>query len=390
MRKKILLVLVWLVALASYAQQNTSYRQGGLLSPAVLPNGSVSFQYYAPSADSVWVIGDWEEQNGCGRMIKQPDGVWMYTTCPLKSQMYMYRFEVDGQANIDPINPNSRRDVGNIFSIVYVPGNPGDYFMVQDVPHGTVSQMWYYSNEMKGQRRMSVYLPPSYYTNPGKNYPVLYLLHGSGGDENAWLDLGMLSRVMDNLIAKGESQEMLVVMPNGTMSKPAAAGETPENMDFRPLMTHLLPDYKNGRYEMSFPEIVSTVDERFRTLADREHRAVAGLSMGGMHTLYIALNHPDMFSWYGLFSAGLTQNLEDNACPAYQQVDKKFQGLTEAGYHLLWIACGKDDFLYDVNQYFIHFLQLRSIPFEYHESTRGHLWVNWRDYLLQFTRRLFK
>ena len=242
----------------------------------------------------------------------------------------------------------------------------------------------------KSERRLQVYLPPSYQQNGEKRYPVLYLLHGSGGDENAWLDLGQINRIMDNLIAAQKIAEFIVVMPNGTISKPAASGETSENTSFRPLMTHLLPDYKNGRYEQSFPEIVNFVDKRYNTQADKAGRAIAGLSMGGFHTLLIGLNHPQLFDYYGLFSAGLDPNLANSGISAYSDLDFKYDYLKQTGYKLFWMACGTADFLYELNRNFDIELNKRQVQHTYVESTRGHLWINWREYFVEFSQKLFK
>ena len=237
-------------------------------------------------------------------------------------------------------------------------------------------------------RRLSVYLPPLY-GKENRCYPVLYLLHGSGGDETAWVELGHVARIMDNLIARGEAEPMIVVMPNGNFSKQAAAGETSENLDYRPVMTNMLADYKNGAYEMAFTEIIDFIDNEFLTLPDKQHRAIAGLSMGGFHTLYVALNYPGYFDYIGLFSAGLMTDL-DTMKTAYNDEDAKLLRLQQTGYKLFWIGIGEDDFLYDVNTAFRKRLDEMDFKYTYHESSRGHIWANWRQYLLTFASQLFK
>ncbi|MBP5319141.1 MAG: esterase [Paludibacteraceae bacterium] len=392
MKKYLLVILLAIGCIGTaLAQQNTSYRAGDLVSPVVNPDGTVTFSLQAPKAKKVEVIGDWEEAGGYGlmKLVSKKEGIWSYTTPALKSEMYMYRFIIDGVTVIDPLNPFSRRDVGNIFSIFYVGGGYGDLYQVHDVPHGTVETVWYASAETQGQRRLQVYLPPSYLSDSHKSYPVLYLLHGSGGDENAWLDLGQINRIMDNLIAQKRIREFIVVLPNGTISKPAAAGETSDNMDFRPVMTHLLPDYKNGRYEASFDEIVGFVDRTYRTDAQRHSRAIAGLSMGGFHTWMIGLNHPQLFDYYGLFSAGLDLNIGQKPFAAYSNYEQKQTTFKNSGYQLFWIACGTDDFLYNINTEFRKQLDEKKIPYQYRESTRGHLWINWREYFVEFVEKLF-
>ena len=193
--------------------------------------------------------------------------------------MYTYRLNIDGIYNIAPNNPFSCRDVGTLFSLFYINGGNGDYYQVRDVPHGNVTTTWYHSDILGSERRLSVYTPPFYDKNI-QSYPVLYLLHGSGGDENAWLELGRTARIMDNLIAEGKIQPMLVVMPNGNPSKQAAPGETPDNLNYKPAMSNSFTGYKDGSYEKSFTEIIHFIDNRYRTIPDKRHRAIAGLSMG--------------------------------------------------------------------------------------------------------------
>ena len=387
---------IWLLCLLMLAgwvnaQQSVSFREGNVVSPQVNADNSVTFRVRAPRAESVSVLGDWAADKGVGTMTKDADGVWTYTTPVLPSEMYTYRFLIDGVAGLDPSNPFTRRDVGNVFSIFYVGGGCADYYQVRDVPHGTVSAVWYPSEQLGATRRLSVYTPPMYEAESERRFPVLYLLHGSGGDENAWVELGHVARIMDNLIAEGKAEPMIVVMPNGNSGKQAAPGETSENLSYKPAMTNLIPgSYKNGKYEMAFPEIVRFIDSRYRTLPDKAHRALAGLSMGGFHSLYISVNHPAYFDYIGLFSAGLDMSNVDVAQPAYDDLDGKLKALQQAGYKLFWVAIGNEDFLYQANQDFCKRLDRLQFDYEYHESARGHLWSNWRQYLLLFAPRLFK
>ena len=294
-------IAFWVVAVAAMAQQNVGFREGSVVSPQINEDNSVTFRLRADAAGHVTVIGDWAANGGRGEMTRNADGVWTYTTPVLPSEMYTYRIDVDGVVNLDPLNPFTRRDVGNVYSVFYIGGGCGDYYQVHDVPHGDVVTTWYHSDSAGADRRLSVYLPPCY-GKEGRKYPVLYLLHGSGGDETAWLDLGHVARIMDNLIARGEAEPMIVVMPNGNFSKQAAPGETPENLAFRPVMTNMLTDYKNGAYEMAFTEIIGFIDNKYSTIPDRQHRAIAGLSMGGRGALSYILKYPDLFNAGGVFS----------------------------------------------------------------------------------------
>lgn len=380
-------IAFWVVAVAAMAQQNVGFREGSVVSPQINEDNSVTFRLRADAAGHVTVIGDWAANGGRGEMTRNADGVWTYTTPVLPSEMYTYRIDVDGVVNLDPLNPFTRRDVGNVYSVFYIGGGCGDYYQVHDVPHGDVVTTWYHSDSAGADRRLSVYLPPCY-GKEGREYPVLYLLHGSGGDETAWLDLGHVARIMDNLIARGEAEPMIVVMPNGNFSKQAAPGETPENLAFRPVMTNMLTDYKNGAYEMAFTEIIGFIDNKYSTIPDRQHRAIAGLSMGGFHSLYIALNYPGWFDYVGLFSAGLMTDLNTDR-EAYRDEDAKLARLSELGCELFWIGIGKDDFLYEANTDFRKRLDSMGFDYIYHESERGHIWANWRQYLLLFVPQLF-
>lgn len=371
MKHLLLTACLWLTVSAA-AQQNVKFTESSIESPVVNADRSVTFTVAAPDAHAVAVHGDWEANGGSADLVNCGQGIWKYTTPPLPSEMYTYRLTVDGVDGLDPTNPFTRRDVGTVFSIFYVGGGCADYYQVRDVAHGSVAQVWYHSDALHADRRLSVYLPP-HYGESGKKYPVLYLLHGSGGDENAWLELGNAARILDNLIAEGKAEPMIVVMPNGNADKQAAPGETSENLSYRPAMTHTMPSYKRGSFESSFPEIVSFVDNNFRTLPDKAHRAVAGLSMGGFHTLFIALNYPKDFGYIGLFSAGLDFSAVDCSLPAYNNMPQKLQTLKREGYSLFWIAIGKDDFLYDQNTAFRTTLDNEGVGYEYHESSRGHL-----------------
>lgn len=387
MRNKLLASLMMLTTIVC-AQQNVSFREGAISSPIVNADNTVTFRLNAPKAETVQVIGDWAIDNGKASLVRNNEGLWEYTTPVLPSEMYTYRFVIDDVVVIDPTNPFVKRDVGNVFSYFYVGNGCADYYQVHNVPHGNITTTWYHSDVLNADRRMTVYTPPCY-DKSDKSYPVLYLLHGSGGDENAWNELGHIARVMDNLIAEGKAKPAIVVMPNGNASKQAAPSETFENLNYKPVMTNMLPAYKNGAYEESFGEIIKYIDTTFRTIPDKEHRAVAGLSMGGFHSLYIALTYPTAFDYVGLFSAGLPSDFNALNGDLYDKTDDKLMRLKSEGYKRFWIACGKDDFLYQANRSFCKHLDSIGFEYVYHESERGHLWANWRQYLLLFVPMLF-
>lgn len=372
------------------AQQNIgTHNQKENMSPIVNSDNTVSFKLYAPNAKNVTLRGDWMEPKIVANLTKGNDGWWTYTSEPLKSDLYIYTYNVDGTQIIDPLSVFQIRDVNSLFTMFYVNGGNGDYYQVKDVPHGTVARTWYKSERLKMNRRMTIYTPPGYEQSKDK-YPVFYLLHGSGGDEEAWPTLGATARIMDNLLAEGKIKPMIVVMPNGNPSKEAAPAETAENFSYIPCMSNKLPGYKDGIYEESFDEIIRFIDTNYRTIANKPNRAIAGLSMGGFHTLYISAYMPDTFNYMGLFSPGISLSGVKEDAAVYRNIDQKLLTQKNNGYKLYWIGCGIDDFLYQDIKNYRQKLDSLKIPYTYKESTRGHLWSNWRAYLLEFAPQLFK
>lgn len=390
MKSSSLAVLILMCVQLVSAQQNVGFRQANLVSPQVSEGGTVTFRLKAPLAESVTVQGDWEANGGMGIMSKVNDGIWEYTTEKLPSDLYMYAFIVDSVRILDPLNSFSYRDVGNLFSIFIVNRGNGDYYSVNDVPHGSVEKTWYTSKQYRTERRLTIYTPPGYISSK-KKYPVLYLLHGSGGDEEAWVTLGRIPNILDNLISEGKIEPMIVVMPNGNPSKQAAPGETSENFNYHPVMSHLLPNFGEGSYEIAFDEIVKYIDTHYRTKALKSQRAIAGLSMGGLHSMLISANHPDLFDYIGLFSPA-TPKLwyMDTTRTAYKNLNAKLIVQKQKGYRLYWISIGKTDFLYQPVQDYLKTLDENEFPYTYSESQRGHIWNNWRAYMLQFTPLLFR
>lgn len=349
----------------------------------VNPDRTVTFCVSAPKAVKVEVVGDF----GSASLAEGEKGVWSCTTGPLESELYNFRFYVDDLPYNDPGNTYVQRDISNLMHYFIVPGNPGDLYSVGDVPHGTVSRVWYHSDVLGKDRRMAVYTPAGYETSGNKRYPVLYLLHGMGGDEEAWLCTGRAAQIMDNLIAKGEAVPMIVVMTNGCTKHQAAPGESVEG-NFRP--------YNSGSsdtsFEAHFKDVISFVDGRYRTVRKSSSRAIAGLSMGGGHSYWISMNYPKTFDYVGLFSAAVRlRTAKDGIAPEmYEDVDAKLDRLFANDPKLYYIAIGKDDFLFNENKAYKEKLDSKGYRYVYFESEGGHVWRNWRIYLADFARRLFK
>lgn len=297
---------------------------------------------------------------------------------------------MDGTQEIDPNNVFVNRDIASLTSVLLVPkeGARSDLYAVHHVPHGIVSKVWYPSATAGFDRRMTVYTPAGYETSKAK-YPVLYVLHGIGGDEDAWVTQGRATQILDNLIARGEAKPMIVVFTNGNISQEAAPLENSTGYT-RPTMD--LPQTMEGTFETAFPEVVKFIDSHYRTIAKKQSRAICGLSMGGFHTLYITLNNPDMFAYSGMFSAAIGTGSEQTAAhkEIYENVDGKLATYFSKKPAMLWIGIGRTDFLIQSNNEFRAKLDAAGYPYQYMETDGGHIWKNWRIYLSEFVPLLFK
>lgn len=396
--KQLIILTAALSSLPIFAQQ-ALWSHAPVVSPEINADKTVTFRLAAPGAQSVLVTGDFlptQKQKtphgefdvpGTAELVKNSNGVWEYTTTsPLSPELYGYTFVVDGLKITDPSNVYLSRDIASVTNMLLVGGDDRtDLYKVADVPHGTVSKIWYNSPSLGMNRRMTVYTPAGYETS-GKRYPEFYLLHGMGGDENAWSELGRATQIIDNLIAQGKAEPMIVVMPNGNADLEAAPGESP--LGFYPPTTQL-PKTKDGSFETSFPEIVNFIDNTYRSIPDKQHRAIAGLSMGGFHSKNISRQNPDMFDYVGLFSAAINMR-EGVTSPVYDNGEEKLRVQFERQPALYWIAIGKDDFLYNDNVNYRHMLDEKGYPYKYRESDGGHIWKNWRIYLTEFAPQLFK
>lgn len=425
---------------ADNGRQDNGAGNVSVKSPVIAPDNSVTLTLHAPEADEVYIKGDLVSDrlvdlgifkiNREGKIELEQDeatGNWTYTSKPLPSNMYTYQFVVDEDRNIpDPGNSFRVRDIGDTLSAFFIPGKLADTFRDRAASRGTVSQVWYPStlNDMT-RRHMSVYLPYGYDKDKTKRYPVLYLLHGSGGDEKSWLELGRAAQILDNMIASGQCKPMIVVMPNGNVDVAAAPGDDPDYPDAKPYGNYM--SSMMGGFESSFmDEIVKYVDSNYRTVADRDHRAIAGLSLGGLHTLFVSLNNPDDFGYVGLFSAltrtrvkeegtGFMSDLRNawnelkDSMPflaktkmnrkmaglntehfdVYHNTDAKLKNLFDKRPELFYIAIGRGDFLKDGNDELRGQLDTIGADYIYKESEGGHTWNNWRQYLIDYLPRLF-
>lgn len=393
MKRLTALTVALLVGVTMFAQQ-ALWGTAPVVSPEIHDNNTVTFRFKAPKAVRVQLTGDFLpvqknakfEAPGIVDLKEGQEGVWEYTTPePLKPELYSYSFIVDGLRMNDPANVYLIRDVSTLTNVFIIGGDRADFYKVNPVPHGTVSRIWYDSPALGLERRMTVYTPAGYETS-GKRYPVLYLLHGMGGDEEAWISLGRTAQILDNLIAQGKAKPMIVVMPNGNASQEAAPGDSSRGM-VPPTMQ--LPKTMEGSYEQAFPEIVKFIDKNYRTIKSKSGRAIAGLSMGGFHSLHISKQYPDMFNYIGLFSAAIMPNKEVSS-PIYENMEGKLKVQFDKNPALYWIAIGKTDFLYKANEEYRKLLDEKGYKYTYYESDEGHIWKNWRIYLTEFVPMLFR
>lgn len=407
-------------------------------------DNSVTITYIDPKAEEVEIQGTFFKKgnsiipmagmfskDGKAEMTNTGNGVWTYTSQPLASELYWYDFVVDEDSvRYDKRNKNTTRDIGTTYNYFIIKDGIGDDYVDAKSKKGSLKYVWYPSkiNGMS-KRRMAVYLPYGY-ASSSRRYPVLYLLHGSGGDETAWSDCGRLTQIMDHLIADGRCEPMIVVMPNGNVDLAAAPGADPNNQNVQPSGNNMSSMF--GKFENSFvPEIVNYIDKNYRTIEDKQHRAIAGLSLGGLHTLYTSINNPDEFDYVGLFSAQTTNALGDKgvgrlkslgeswnqlkqALPfigggsvdrkitsitggqsdenlvVYENLDEKLKTFFNKKPDLFYIAVGRDDFTKKLNDDLRKKLNQGHYQFVYNETDGGHTWSNWRKYLVDFLPRLFK
>lgn len=394
--KRIIFAAACLLYAATAMGQQALVPGTGLVSPEINPDNSVTFRYYNPKAVTVQVTGDFLPTQvmtitaeGRERKmdvpgvadLKEENGLWTYTTGPLEGELYSYTLMVDGKKAMDPSNIYQNRDIAtwtNIFTLSTEKGDKGWYYEVHDVPHGNVSKIWYDSPTLGKQRRMTVYTPAGYEKNTKTKYPVLYLLHGSGGDEDAWSDLGRAVQILDNLIAEGKAEPMILVMPNGVYFNQAAPGVA-VNM-FQPTITNSRSQ-STAEVEASFPDIMKYIESNYRVKKDKNSRAVAGLSMGGRQSAALSRKYPDKFGYVGLFSGVVPPQGED---------DKELAAVFAARPELYWIGCGKTDGVMANSLKLKEYCEQKGYPVTFYESEGGHIWRNWRIYLTVFAQQLFK
>jgi enterochelin esterase family protein len=395
----IMAILTLPVAVMAQPTPNPVTQPVRVKSPEISADGHVTFRLYAPNATTVTLNGSWLGATDLP-MTKDATGVWSTTVGPLSSQMYGYWYIADGVRALDPSNSETERDGSRYNTMLMVPGAPADLWTFKEVPHGTLEQVWYPSPTLNmSQRRMYVYLPPDYLQNPAKKYPVLYLLHGGGGDEDAWTVMGRAPIIFDNLIASGKAVPMIVVMPNGnatqTESQGFGLGPTPSLTQVNaplpnpqgatqaiPCQPRPAPAYEGSYTQSVVKDIIPFVEKNYRVVADRNHRAIAGLSMGGAQTIVITGHNPNLFDYIGAFSPGGPWN-EDN-------YDAQLDGLKAANLKFYWTGAGDIDICRKTTLDLEAALKARGIPTSYKEIPGRHYWFLWRDFLGDYASLIFQ
>jgi len=367
------------------------------VSPEVLSDRRITFRLFAPQAQAVRLSASDIPGNGQNNTLTKNDaGVWEVTVGPVPAGAYRYTFNVDGVATLNPRSPVTSESNTNVWSMVVVPGS--DTMDTKNIPHGAVAAVPYYSTALKRDRRMHIYTPPGYELGREK-YPVFYLLHGAGDSDDAWWTVGRAGIIFDNLLAAKKMKPMIVVMPAGhTNPPPPAAGAAPANAT-----DEFVSDF--------LTDVMPYVEKNYRTINDRNNRAIAGLSMGGSQTLFAAIPNLDKFAYIGVFSSGLLGGgggrgaapaaPAAGAAPAApappfgQSFEERYKtqldnAAAKKGVKVFWFATGKDDGLITTTRSTVDFFKKHGFAPTMKESEGGHTWLNWRDYLVEFTPLLFQ
>lgn len=361
-------------------------RPDNIVSPEILADNSVIFRVQAEHAGSVTLAGSWPvDFERTYPMAQKEATLYEVKIGPLPSDMYEYEFIIDGVPVLDPRNRAVTHDGAWTQNRLLVPGEGADLYDVKPVPHGQVTAVWYPSPTLGHERRMVIYTPPGY-ENGEQNYPVLYLLHGGGGDEEVWQSRGRVNYILDNLIAAGAAQPMLVVMPNGypnyagaPLHRPAATAQTP---GISPMIS--------GQFESGLVnDIVPYIEQHYRVKADPDQRAISGFSMGGYHTQMITNSYPGLFNYIGVMSMGLYNELPGVTYSREQHLNQ-LNALKNTQPKLYWIGMGTADFLYKSIAPLLALYDEAGLDYLYRENAGHHDWNSWRLYLTELVPLLFK
>ena len=345
------------------------------ISPEVHPDSSVTFRFRAPNASDVKLAREGAEPVS---MKKDELGVWSVTTVALSPDYYGYCFIADGVRLIDPSNPLLKPNLLDTENAVHVPGPASLPWELNDVPHGEIHHHFYKSAVAGDERDYYVYTPAGYDPSAQRTYPVLYLLHGFSDDASGWTAVGRANVILDNLIARGKAKPMIMVMPlgYGTMEMIRVGWDAWSHPDLRK------QNFEKFR-ESLLREVMPRTESEYRITKDRNGRAIAGLSMGGSESLLTGLNNLDKFAWIGAFSSG---GMPEDFQATFPSLDAK----ANQQLRLLWIACGTEDDLIEINRRFREWLKTKGVQHTDIETPGAHTWMVWRRNLAEFAGLLFR
>ncbi|QEC66346.1 esterase [Panacibacter ginsenosidivorans] len=340
--------------------------------PQILPDSRVVFRIKAPDAQKVQIdLGKKYD------MMKDTGGYWIATTDSISEGFHYYSLLIDGVALADP-SSETFYGMGRMASGIEIPFKGDDYYAEKDVPHGDIRIKHYYSSVTRSWRDMYIYTPPGYDANTADKYPVLYILHGGGEDERGWATQGKTDLILDNLIAAHKAKPMIIVMPDANIGMGGFSSNAIEN------------SLKMFESEMK-QVIIPFVEKNYRVISDPNSRALAGLSMGGLHTLYTGINNTDMFAHLGVFSSGWIKPMLDKTADAQYDFIKNNTAKINSDLKTFWIAMGgKEDIAYNNCQVMLAKLDELGIKHSYYEYPGGHTWPVWREDLYVFAPLLFK
>jgi enterochelin esterase-like enzyme len=356
-----------------------------LKSTEVSADHKVTFRIYAPKASEVSVSGDF---GAGGKLTKDEKGVWSITVGPFTPDFYSYTFSVDGVRTIDPKNAMIKQGIGSLESMFLLPGAEADFEATKDVPHGEVHIAWYRSGTLDASRSMHVYTPPEYELG-SEQYPVLYLLHGGGDEDSGWSTIGRAGFILDNLVAEKKAVPMIVVMPNGSLPRPANLPRFEPGSTPTPEARAAMETARNRFTDELLKDVVPYVEKHYRVKTGQENRAIAGLSMGGGQTLQIATTHPDEFAYVGVWSAGIGGRNAESFETRNESFLKNADHVNKV-VKLFSISVGDKDFTLNGSKSVAESLEKHGIKHELHVSGGGHTWINWRHYLSEFAPKLFR
>ncbi|HTV41490.1 MAG TPA: alpha/beta hydrolase-fold protein [Candidatus Sulfotelmatobacter sp.] len=341
-----------------------------VLSPEIGLDDTVTFRLRVPNAGNVSVEGQWP--NGHAAMSKGPGGIWCVTTGPIPPGIWEYSFNVDGLEMIDPDNSMNKPMRLPTVSILDIKSHPAQPWDLQNVPHGTVHWHTYFSSSLGRFRELAVYTPPGYENEKRKKFPVLYLQHGYGDNQETWVVHGKANMILDNLIASNRTRAMIIVMADGHAKLPVTAPDAN-------FLSHNTDLFERDLLH----DIMPLIARNYRVKRGPANTAIAGLSMGGGESLTIGINHPDIFGWVAGFSAATpTTGALSGALQNPGKLNEKLR--------LLYIADGRDDFLLQRNEGFLSLLSSYNIKYEWHLTEGDHSWPVWRNYLADLVPRLFR